>query len=102
MARRAKLNSSNADPQTHLCGEELFRQMSELISLREKVAQAELAATHYRSLAASNRHWPCEDKPGQRGVTRGNRPKTLPLVIDESARNPDMTASSSGASMSGF
>jgi hypothetical protein len=47
MAQHRKPNLPSADPPVrHLADDELFRLMSELVLLREKVAQAELEATH--------------------------------------------------------
>jgi hypothetical protein len=53
MARHTKPSAPATDPpERHFGGDELFRLMSELVSLREKVTQAEL--TRSRSAPASS------------------------------------------------
>lgn len=55
MAQRTKPTSPIVDPPKRILGgDELFGLMSELVSLREKVAQAELANPHSRSPSAAN------------------------------------------------
>jgi hypothetical protein len=54
MARSRNPNAPTTDSQNgHPGGDELSRLMSELVSLREKVAEAELATRHSGSFSAA-------------------------------------------------